>query len=268
MIRKGYSDGPFGQIHWRMLEPEQPPSRPDLYCLHPAPFSGLAFTTIMPFLARGRRVIAPDFPGHGGSDSFRPDPVIAEYAQAMRAVVADLSGQRPVDITAFHSGNLVATEMAGDRGAQVRKLALVDVPAFAPDVRAKFLPGAARPFEITADILCLEKAWDLGMTKRLPSQGPDRSFAMFTEQLRHGTAMNAAFHAAFTYDVEGRLPMVACPALILATQSGLLEATRRAAGLIASARLVERLDIKRAVLDEAADKTATEILTFLDEDSR
>lgn len=268
MIGKGYSDGPFGQLHWRMLVPEQKVTRPDLYCLHPAPFSGLAFTTIMPFLASGRRVIAPDFPGHGGSDRFRPDPGIADYAEAMEAVMEDLSGTAPVDIMGFHSGNLVAAEMAAENSGRVRSLVLIDVPAFDPQARARLQPAVAGRFAITADLRCLEKPWDLGMTKRVDSQGIDRSFEMFTEQLRHGAAMNAAFHAAFTYDVEGRLPLLSRPALILATQSGLLEATRRAAGLIPSARLVERLDIKRAVLDEAAEKTATEILHFLDEDIR
>ena len=264
MIIKGYSDGPFGQIHWRMMEPEQEPTQPDLYCLHPAPFSGLAYTTIMPFLARNRRVIAPDFPGHGGSDGFTPEPSIGEYAKAMLAVAEDLSLEAPVDVTGFHTGNLVAVEMALLSPGTVRRMALVDVPAFDPDTRAKFLPTAGKPFDITPDLACLEGPWDMGMTKRLDSQGPDRSFEMFVEQLRHGTGKNAAFHAAFSYDVEGRLPLVSSPALILASQSGLLDATRRATTLIPSAKLVERLDIKRAVLDEAAKATAEEILLFLD----
>ena len=268
MIIKGYSDGPFGQVHWRMLEPEQAPTQPDLYCLQPAPFSGLAYTSIMPFLARNRRVIAPDFPGHGGSDSFKSEPSIGEYAEAMMAVVEDLSLEAPVDVTGFHTGNLVAVEMAIDNAGRIRKMALVDVPAFDPETRIKFLPTAGKPLEITPELTCLEKAWDMGMTKRLDSQGPDRSFEMFVEQLRHGTGMNAAFHAAFSYDVESRLPAVTCPALILASQSGLLEPTRRAAGLMPTAKLVERLDIKRAVLDEAAQDTAAEIVRFLDEPDR
>ncbi|MEO9633303.1 MAG: alpha/beta hydrolase [Parasphingorhabdus sp.] len=264
MIRKGYTDGPFGQIHWRMKEPAQTPSQPDLYCLHPAPFSGLAFTTIMPFLAQDRRVIAPDFPGHGGSDIFTAKPSVAEYAEAMRAVVADQSHTAPIDIIGFHTGNLVAVEMACETASSIRKLALVDIPAFDPEDRAKFLSSAAQPFAITPELHCLEAPWDRGMTKRLASQGPDRSFEIFVEQLRHGQHMNAAFHAAFSYDVEIRLPLVLCPTLILATQSMLLDATRRGAGLMPTARLVERLDIKRAVLDEAAGATAAEIMCFLD----
>lgn len=255
-IRKGYSDGPFGQLHWRMTGAGD---GPDLYCLHPAPFSGLAFTTIMPHLARDRRVIAPDYPGHGGSDSFRADASIADYAAAMQAVVADLSGGAPVDVMGFHTGCLVAAAMT-----EVRRLALVDVPAFEPDTRTKFLATNAAPFEITADLSCLEAAWDRGMTKRIESQGLDRSFDMFTAQLCHGRDMNAGFHAGFSANVEALLAPIRQPTLVVASQSALLEATRRAAALIPNATLVERLDIKRAVLDEAASEIAAEVLRFLE----
>ncbi|WP_417608674.1 alpha/beta fold hydrolase [Parasphingorhabdus sp.] len=266
MIRKGYSDGPFGQIHWRLVEPEETPSEPDLYCLHPAPFSGLAFTQILPFLARRRRVIAPDFPGHGGSDRFKTEPSILEYSTAMRAVAADLSGAAPVDIMGFHTGNLVAVEMALANDSPVRKLALVDVPAYDSETRKSLLFKMGRPFQITPDIQCLNAAWHRGMTGRLESHGLDRCFALFAEQLRHGNGMHAAFHASFSYDVEARLPLVDRPSLIMATQSGLLQPTRRAAQLMPQARLIERLDIKRGVLDQGAQHTAQEILPFLDED--
>ena len=85
---------------------------PDLYCLHPSPFSGLAYTNVMPMLAQNRRVIAPDYPGYGGSDPFKAHPSIAEYAEAMLAVMDDLTRGGTVDLTGFHTGNLVAGEMS------------------------------------------------------------------------------------------------------------------------------------------------------------
>ncbi|GAB5480398.1 MAG: hypothetical protein Pars92KO_01550 [Parasphingorhabdus sp.] len=264
MIRKGYSDGPFGQVHWRLLAPEGPASKPDLYCLHPAPFSGLAFTTIMPHLAQGRRVFAPDYPGHGGSDTFKEEPAIEEYAAAMMAVVDEQSSGGAVDLIGFHTGNLVAAEMALTAPEKIGRLALIDVPAFDAETSTKFRAASAKTFEITPDLSCLEEPWERGITKRIESQSLERSFEIFTEQLRPGRLMNKAFHAAFSYDVDARLPAVTHQTLIMATQSGLLDATRRAADIMPSATLVERLDIKRAVLDEAAEKTATEILKFLD----
>ncbi len=267
MIRKGYCDGPFGQVHWRLLAPEGPPTKPDLYCLHPAPFSGLAFTAIMPHLAEGRRVFAPDYPGHGGSEAFKEEPSIEEYAAAMLAVVDEQSSGDPVDLMGFHTGNLVATEMSLTAPEKVGLLALVDVPAFDAETSAKFRAASAKTFDITPDLACLEGPWERGMTKRIESQTLDRSFEMFTEQLRPGRLMNKAFHAAFSYDVDARLPAVTHEALILASQSGLLDATRHAADIMPGATLVERLDVKRAVLDEAAEVTAAEILKFLDRTS-
>lgn len=265
VIRKGYSDSPVGQLHWRMSEPVDGKTiYPDLFCLHPAPFSGVAFTSIMPFLAKGRRVIAPDYPGHGGSDRFTSSPSISDYADAINAVMNDLSQDGMIDVMGFHTGCLVAAELALLSADHIRRLVFVDAPAFDASTRQKFLPGAGAPLELTADILCLSKLWEGVMVKRLDSQGPDRSFEMFVEQLRHGRDMNAAFHAAFTYKVEERFPEISKPCLVIASQSGLLDATRRAARLIPGAQLIERLDIKRAVVDEAADLTAHEILTFLD----
>lgn len=264
MIRKGYSDGPYGQVHWRLLAPDGRTTQPDLYCLHPAPFSGLAFTTIMPHLAKERRVFAPDYPGHGGSDAFKEEPSIEEYAAAMMAVVDEQSGSGPVDLMGFHTGNLVAAEMALTAPEKIRLLAMVDVPAFDAETSAKYLNASAKTFAITPELSCLEGPWERGMTKRIESQTLERSFEMFTEQLRPGRLMNKAFHAAFSYDVDAKLPTISHETMILASQSGLLDATRHAVDIMPSATLVERLDIKRAVLDEAAEKTATEILNFLD----
>lgn len=260
-MHKGYSDGPFGQIHWRATGSGD---RADLFCLHPAPFSGLAFTNIMPFLAKGRRVIAPDFPGHGGSDAYKADPSIADYAAAISALVDTMSKAGPIDLIGFHTGCLVAVETALLFPHKVRRLALVDVPAYDAAKRAEFLQSVAQAYEITPDMECLGPAWDRGIKKRIESQGMERSWDMFVETLRHGSAMNAAFHAGFSYDVEDRLPRLTHPAMVLASGSMLLEPSRRAATMMSQAQLLERLDITRAVLDEAAETLSADILQFLD----
>jgi pimeloyl-ACP methyl ester carboxylesterase len=260
-MRKGYSDGPFGQIHWRATGSGD---HPDLICLHPAPFSGLAFASIMPFLAKDRRVFAPDFPGHGGSDAYKADPSIADYAAAISALVDAISAGGPVDLMGFHTGCLVAVETALLFPEKVRRLALVDVPAYDATQRAEYLQSAAQPYEISPDIACLAPAWERGITKRIESQGMERSWEMFVETLRHGSAMNAGFHAGFGYDVEGRLPLLKHITMVLASGSMLLEQSRRAAAMIPGCKLIERLDVSRAVLDEAAETVANEILEFLD----
>lgn len=265
-IRRGYTDTAAGQIHWRMVEPQGDITQPDLYCLHPAPFSGLAWTTIMPHLAQGRRVIAPDLPGHGGSDPCRGTPSIAGFAAAMMAVADDLSPKDRIDVTGFHSGCLVALEMAIKSDARVRGAVLTDVPYFDADAQPAMLARTGGDLDITPELDCLAGPWTLGMTRRLDSQPVERCFEMFVEQLRHGRAMNAGFHAAFTYPCADRFAMITRPISLIATQSGLLAATQAAAKATPFARLIERPDIMRAVLDEAAEMTAAQILDALKSD--
>jgi pimeloyl-ACP methyl ester carboxylesterase len=243
-----------------MIENIGPRVYADLWCLHPAPFSGLAFSNIMPHLAKGRRVFAPDLPGYGGSDSLKEAPSIAAYAKAVGAIIAD----RPIDLLGFHSGCLVAAEIAVQHSNIVRKTVLIDVPYFTGDAQAEMLAGSSGPQEITTDLECLAPIWERGITRRISSQPLNRCFEMFVENLRAGAQMNDAFAAAFSYSCEARFGDLKNPVMIMASQSMMLEPSRTAATVIRHAKLLERLDITRAVLDEAAEITAQEICNFLE----
>jgi len=262
-IEKGYSGPPGEQVHWRMLTPEKV-TAPDLFCFHPAPFSGLAFTTIMQELAVGRRVIAPDYPGYGGSDKTDGPASIEKYARAM-GVVFDALSEGAVTLCGFHTGCFVAAQLCLERSANIQKSVLIDVPAFDEEKRQSTLSVFGK-FEITEDLDCLKAAWASTFVKRLNSQPKERAFELFVEQLRPASAVQEAFVAAFSYPWEERLSQLTTPSRVLASQSSLLEASRQAADTISSADLVERLDVKRAVLDEAAVITAAEVLKFLNDD--
>lgn len=259
IIRKGYSDGPEGQVHWRMADPGGARTLPDLYCFSPAPFGSIAYANILPHLAQHRRVIAPDYPGQGGSDGGSVNPSIEDYAASMCAVIEDLSGASDVHATGFHSGCLVAVEVALRDASTVKRLALVDVPAFDPATRAKYLPAVGAPFELSTDLESLSKAWERAVTNRSDIQPLEQCLALFADTAGNGPRMNATFHAAFTYDVESKFAALQVPTSILATTSMLLETSRRAAQLISDCDLVELLDIQRSVLDESAETTAAQI---------
>ncbi|MEM7639080.1 MAG: alpha/beta fold hydrolase [Pseudomonadota bacterium] len=262
-IRKGYSDGPEGQIHWRMATPSGDAQQADLYCFSPAPFGSIAYATLLPHLARDRRVIAPDYPGQAGSDGGSPHTSIEAYAASMLAVIADLSGEGPVDVLGFHSGCLVAAEVKRQAPEAINHVIMVDAPAFDPETRAKYLPMVGKPFELSPDLESLAKAWDMAVTKRLETQPLAHSLAMFADTVGNGPRMNATFHAAFTYDVETSLSSLNANATIIATQSSLLDPSRRAADMIPDCKLVELLEISRSVLDENAETTAAAILSSL-----
>jgi len=263
ILRRGYCDGPEGQIHWRSASPDHAPSAPDLYCFSPAPFGSIAYAEILPHLAEDRRVIALDYPGQGLSDGGSATPSIDSYAASMIAAMEALSGNKQVDLTGFHSGTLVAVEVALQAAHRTAKIALVDVPAFDPDTRANYLPIVGAPFEPSDKMESLNKAWDMAVLKRKDSQSLDECLEMFADLVGSGSRMNATFHAAFTYDLEAKFAALQRPVTIIASQSGLLEATRRAASLLTESVLVERRDIQGSVLNQNAKETARTILDSL-----
>ena len=263
LIRKGYSDGPFGQTHWRMMGEQS--GKPDLYCLHPAPFSGLAYTKIMPLLAGDRRVIAPDYPGYGGSDPFKEHPTIAEYATAMFELVDDLTGDEPIDLTGFHTGNLVAGEMAISAPNRIRRLALVDVPAFDAETRAKYRAMAAQPFEISDDKACLDKPWKRGITSRIEEQGSSNGPWKCSPNscALAGTCTPPLMPPSHT------MRMTEChgsPTLVWywAHNQTCWKQHAGPAQIFQKPKWLSGLDIVKGVLDQNADKTTAEILSFLD----
>lgn len=262
-IRKGYSDGPEGQIHWRMAEPEGPVRRPDLYCFSPAPLSSIAYATILPLLANDRRVIAPDYPGQGASDGGSPEATIEGYASSMLAAMSELSGTTKVDVMGFHSGTLVAVETALQDPDRIANIVLVDVPAFDAKTRETYLPIMGRPFEPSTDIESLAKTWESSVTKRQQTQSLEECLGFFADTVSAGSLMNATFHAAFTYAVEDKFAAVGHPTAVIATQSSLLEPSRRTAQMIGHASLTECLHITSSVLNQNARETADTILSVL-----
>ncbi|MFN2099796.1 alpha/beta fold hydrolase [Altererythrobacter sp. MF3-039] len=263
-LTKGYSPGGGGQIHWRIWTSTTEPSQPDLVCLHPAPLSGLVFQNIAPLLAKDRRIIAPDYPGYGGSSPIERQPRISDYSASLEELARDLCGDVEVDVLGFHTGCLVAAEWSITIPSRVRKACLIDIPALESGEAAPLAIKYREPFVPGEDLSSLGPIWERTYRIRRETQGEEQGFGIFVEQLRAGAGMNQAFHAAFSYPWAERFPQISCETMVLASQSGLLDGTRAAHEVIPDARLVERLDIKRSVLDEAAELTAAEVLSFLD----
>lgn len=261
---KGYSDGPFGQIHWRMWGERQTGGAPDLYCLHPAPYSGVAYQNLAPLLATKRRVIAPDYPGYGGSDPISGTPSIDDYAKSIAALIDHLSGGEGVDLVGFHTGCLVGAELCRSYSAKIRKACLIDVPAFPVDQSPGLAEKMGGQFLVSDDLNSLESAWNMSVVSRLKTQTPDQAWAMFAEHMRPGADMNAAFKAAFTYPWWDRFKEINSDVEVIASKSGLLDGSRRAAETIPTAALKEILEVERSVLDESAKTTASAVDAFLD----
>lgn len=139
---RGASNSRYGGIHWYEWKPKDeaavgPPAR-DLFLLHPLPHDGSFFNAIAPFLAAGRTVVAPEYPGYGRSDPLREEPTIGLYADAMIDVVRARDTHGAADLFGFHAGCLVAVEMALRYPGEIHRLVQVDVPFYgAAERRAK-----------------------------------------------------------------------------------------------------------------------------------
>lgn len=265
VIEKHYGRHAGGQIHARQIASRGRDQHAPLICLHPAPSSGLYFTTVMPLLNAGRCVIAPDYPGYGGSDALTNAATIFDYAQAMLEFVDNLMLDGPIDIFGFHTGCLVGAEMTLLQPERVRRLLLCDVPCFDADQRPALRARLAQPMPLTESLDSIAAAWQFNVSQRIAHVGLQRAVELLAEHLRAGSNDYRAFAAAFSYDCETRLPAVSSKTKIIATQSGLLDATRAAAALMPAATLIEALDITTAVFESSAERIARYVIAALED---
>ena len=238
-------------------------------CLHPTPYSGLFYETIAPRLARGRVVIAPDYPGYGGSDAGGELPSITDFAEAMcdalHGIDEGLGISGPFNLFGFHTGCLVAVEMSLLEPGLVGKLVLVDVPYFEPRKRTELHAMTTAPPVFSVDVACLEKSWERNVGARMDTQPLARSLEMFTEELRAGERVNRGFHAAFTYECEAAFAAVEKSVQVIATHSSLLEASRVSAGLIPGCVWRECPEVEAPAMETGARTLATAALEFLND---
>ena len=258
-----YVDTGFGQVHGRMLPAQNDAGNAPLLCLHPAPSSGLYFSTAMPLLNTDRQVIAPDYPGYGGSDKQAGPLSIADYAAAMLEVIEGASLDTPVDVLGFHTGCLVAVEMAHARPDVLRRLVLCDIPYFTAEQQDSFRDKMTQPMPVSADLESLAAPWAFNVGGRINDGPLERAFELFAEHCRAGTRDWYAFDAAFRYDCEGRFGSLSTNVTCLATQSGLHEPTVVAASVLPNATYVDVTEVTTAVFESGAEAIAKRILEAL-----
>ncbi len=101
--------------------------------LHPAPFDGSYFAGFAEHFAGERDIPAPDYPGYGRSAPPPIAPAVGDYAAALLTAMDDFPGcrERQPHLLGFHTGCLVACEMARQAPQRISKLVLIDVPFFA-----------------------------------------------------------------------------------------------------------------------------------------
>ena len=113
--------------------------------LHGVPETSSVWSRLLPALADGRRVLAPDLPGLGGSSYSGPYDVPSLVAQLAALVEAETGG-RAVDVVGHDWGGSLALGLAGARPDLVRRLVVANAPyRHVPLHRALHIPFFALP---------------------------------------------------------------------------------------------------------------------------
>ena len=109
----------------REARPQQPAGDVPVLLLHGVPETASCWRDVAPAFA-GRRVLAPDLPGLGGSTYSGPYDVPSVVAQVAALLDAEVDG--PVDLAGHDWGGIIALGLAGLRPDLVRRLAVINAP--------------------------------------------------------------------------------------------------------------------------------------------
>lgn len=195
--RKGYVDGPFGQIHYY-----ERGEGPALILSHQSPVSARMFERALPELAKlGLRAIAVDTPGYGNSDVPNAPPSIAEYAQMFPAVLDGL-GLKSAHFLGHHTGAALVCNFAAKHAEHVDSVILNGPPIFSAKDLEAFADLKPGPPPIHADGSHLQEGWD---TRVRYSAGWTDKISMhrrLVDQMWAGPTVWYGHAAAFAYDMQ------------------------------------------------------------------
>ena len=128
-----------------LLREEGSGSGTPVLLLHGVPETSSVWRDLAPQLAAGRRVLAPDLPGLGGSTYTGGYDAPSLVAQLVALIEAEVDG--PVDVVGHDWGGSLALGLTGARPDLVRRLCVANAPyREVPLLRAVHIPFFAVPF--------------------------------------------------------------------------------------------------------------------------
>ena len=265
---KAYIDLDWGQIHRLQAAPSLV-TEPTLVCFPPNPFSGNYYRQLMASLALDRTVVALDYPGLGQSDPSTTWRTVGDLAEIMIDAIesARLTDEQhqSIDVCGYHTGAMVAAEVAIRRPDLVRRVILIGVPYFAdPAENDAELKNVMQDRPLPTELAALESSWRFTMTDRHPDVVLERAYNNFLESAAAWRARAPVYRALHGYAAADRAVLVTQPALVLNPHGGLKTHTRAYAQLIQDVSLVELPHLSYGVFDVAPEQIANIMLEYLD----
>jgi pimeloyl-ACP methyl ester carboxylesterase len=183
------------------------------------------WTALAPLLARSRRVLVPELPGHGGSAPLPAAPTLVPYADRVLRL-AELEGLLPAPIVGHSLGGLIALRAALRRPGAVSALVLAAAAGIGSSTgdaaRTLALTGALKPGRLISPYRRSIARSDLLRTIAFgfwftadPRALPPRVAEGFLGGPRLHTDTGPAWRALVRDDPRRELAAVECPALVL-----------------------------------------------------
>ena len=183
------------------------------------------WTRLAPLLARSRRVIVPDLPGHGRSGSIGGPADLRAYADCVAQILGRETTE-PAVVVGHSMGGVVALRLAVAHPARVSALALVESAGISSASRRAeaflALTGLLKPARHAgrlrhqiaprSSLRALTFGyWGAGLARDLTAE----AVLGFLEGGHHATDVGAASSALVRDDPRLDLDRVVCPALVL-----------------------------------------------------
>ena len=266
-IRRGYFDGPTGQIHYRRCagRGSQGAAGEPLVLLHQSPLSSTQFEAVMPALAAaGFDVLATDMPGFGMSDVAGEGATLEDFASIIPAGLAAM-GWRDAFIVGHHTGAVLGSVFAAAQPNAVRKLVLNGFPLLGKAERDHFATFYFGPKEPKPDGTHLLVAWE-NRLRSTPGWTDIKLMHRYTVEALHRGASNwKAFPLVISADLESVLRRLSVPTLMFTnTGEDLYESTRRAHALRADFfAYAELAGGSHDIVDEQPQAWVHEIVRYL-----
>ncbi len=263
-MRRAYFESRYGQLHVRNSMPAGGgfDEKTTLLCFHQSPMSGSVFDPLLARMGHDRSVYAPDTPGFGASDPPPTAPSIADYAASMIDFI-DQMRFRKIDLLGYHTGTLIAAEVALARPDIVRKLVLIAIPVLDESEKTVFRKSPW-PMPAAEDGSHLSKEWAHTQKWRGPGVTLAMSAASFAEKLHNGPNAWWGANAVMDYQARERLSQIKQTTLVLRPRDDLWDATLRARSMLGNAQFKDLPDCGHGLFAVAADVVVEKISVFLD----
>ena len=266
-IRRGYLDGPTGQIHYRRCMGRDVGGGPGepLVLLHQSPLSSTQFEAVMPALAAaGFDALALDMPGFGMSDVAAEGATLEDFASIISAGLRAM-GWSSAHLVGHHTGAVLGAVFAAAHPHAVRKLVLNGFPLLGKAERDHFATFYFGPKDPKPDGSHLLIAWE-NRLRSTPGWSDIRLMHRYTVEALHRDGSNwRAFPLVISADLESVLKRIEVPTLMFTnTGEDLHAATQRAHGLRPDFFAYAELQGgSHDIIDEQPDNWVRAIVSYL-----